>query len=331
MQVEFLPDGIYLPDIDLWLDPREPVAQAWISHGHSDHARERHRHIWATPITLELYRLRWPEDPAVPQQLHPLAPHAVTGLNGATLTALPAAHILGAAQLRVEYRGESLVYTGDIKLRDPLCGDSTVVSPCDHLIIESTFGLPIYYFLDRDPARRRIVDYARATLHDGGTPVFFGYPLGRGQEVAHTLAAAGVPLMVHGAIASYQQVYERAGFGFPEAEPYDSRSTRGKALVVVPGMRNFLEASGRDYRLAYVSGWAALANARARVGAEYLIPYSDHAGFDELLELIARSGARHVDLVHGYTEPLARILRRRGVNAHAPGAQAARLSPEAED
>jgi Cft2 family RNA processing exonuclease len=94
--------------------------------------------------------------------------------------------------------------------------------------------------------------------------------------------------------------------------------------VVVPDFRNYLQASGKNIRIAYVSGWAALDNARTRVGAEALIPYSDHADFDELLKLVDRSGAREVDVVHGYTEPFARLLRERGLNARAPMPQTAR-------
>lgn len=246
--------------------------------------------------------------------------------RGARCTALPAAHILGAAQLLVEQGGERIVYTGDVKLRAPLCGVATEIVPCDRLIIECTFGLPIYHFLDRDEAAERIVAFARACLDDGATPVFFGYPLGRGQEIVHVLCEAGVPVAVHGAIAKFIPNYERAGYRFEGWQPYQPRKTKGVAMVVTPDLRNHLEASGKDIRIAYVSGWAALANARARSGAEELIPYSDHGDFGELVEMIERSGARQVDLVHGYTEPFARILRQRGIDARAPGALAARAA-----
>jgi Cft2 family RNA processing exonuclease len=244
--------------------------------------------------------------------------------RGATLTAHPASHILGAAQLLIEYGGERIVYTGDIKLCEPICGATTGVVPCDRLIIESTFGLPIYRFLSQDDARQRIVSFARECLHDGITPVFIGYPLGRGQEVVHVLCHAGVPTAVHGSIARLMPVYSQSGFTFPGWLPYNAKETEGKALVVVPGFRAALEASGKNTRLAYVSGWAALDNARNRSGAEELIPYSDHADFDELLALVEGSGASEVDVVHGYTEAFARILNRRGITARAPHAAAAR-------
>jgi putative mRNA 3-end processing factor len=105
----------------------------------------------------------------------------------------------------------------------------------------------------------------------------------------------------------------------------------GTALVVTPEFRNVLEASGKPVRIAYVSGWAALDNARARAGAEELIPYSDHADFDELLAIVEQSGAREVDVVHGYTEPFARILRDRGVDARAPMRSSARSSVESKE
>ncbi|MDX2152534.1 MAG: hypothetical protein SFV54_17470 [Bryobacteraceae bacterium] len=329
MRVDYTAAGIHLPEIGVWLDPREARPAAWLSHGHSDHATGLHGMVYGTPDTLRFYRKRWPEDPAVSQQLQPLPFHQTLEHGGARLTAYPAGHILGAAQLLVEFGGERLVYTGDIKLRPPLCGDATETVACDRLIIESTFGLPIYHFISKEDARQRILDFARECLADSTAPVFLGYPLGRGQEIAHVLTRGGIPAAIHGAIARYIPEYEAAGYDFPGWQPYDSRDASPRALVVVPGMRNYLEASGRAVRVAYVSGWAALDNARTRAGAEELIPYSDHASFQELLEMIEATGAKDIDIVHGYTEPFARYLvTAKGLRASAPQYAAQREEPE---
>jgi Cft2 family RNA processing exonuclease len=200
--------------------------------------------------------------------------------------------------------------------------------PCDRLIIESTFGLPVYHFLSREEACDRIVAFARECLQDKITPVFIGYPLGRGQEIVHVLCNAGIPTAVHGAIGRLIPAYEQAGYAFPCRTPYLASDRSAKAMVVVPNFRAYIEASGRDYRLAYVSGWAALDNARSRAGAEELIPYSDHADFQELLDIVEHSGAREVDVVHGYTEMFARILSDRGIEARAPREAAARAGEE---
>ena len=323
LTVRFTSEGMWIPELDLWLDPRGPAQFAWFSHAHSDHASGRPQTVWATAQTLELYRRRWPEDIEIAQHLIPLEFGVPYEWRGARLTAWPAGHIVGAAQLLIEKDGYRLVYTGDLKLKPPICGLPTTVVPCDRLIIESTFGLPIYHFLDQAEARRRILQFATETLAEGATPVFLGYPLGRGQEIAHVLSTAGVPTSVHGAMFKFLPTYEAQGYDFPGVEPYSAKATRQRALVVVPGMRDYLEARV-EVRVAYVSGWAAVAAARTRSNAHELIPYSDHADFSELLDLVAGAAPSHIDVVHGYAEPFARILRDRGYHAHAATAQVAR-------
>jgi Cft2 family RNA processing exonuclease len=324
MQVEFQENGIFLPEIDLWLDATIPQRATWISHGHSDHARGCHRMVIGTSTTLRVYRMRLMlgQDDYEPTTI-PLEFDESIDWNGAQLRAYPAGHILGAAQLLITYKGERLVYTGDVKLRPPLAGQTAVIVPCDRLIIESTFGLPIYRLLSREEAHERVLRFAHECLTEGSIPVFVGYALGRGQEITNILCEAGIRTAVHGAIAKFIPVYEDAGYQFPGWEPYEARQTAGKALVIVPSHGNVLKARGTTIRIAYVSGWAALSNARARSGAEELIPYSDHADFDELLEMIDASGASRVDVVHGYTEPFSRILAQRGFSAcpHLSGAR----------
>jgi Cft2 family RNA processing exonuclease len=308
MRVEFKPEGSHLPAIDLWLDPRVPVPAAWLSHAHSDHARGLHETAISTAITGRLYRHRWPLPANRTQQLLTLNPGQSMEWRGATLTARQAAHILGAAQLQVDYEGERLIYTGDIKRRTPICGWETQPTPCDHLIIESTFGLPIYQFLEAAEAQTRIANFARECLAAGQTPIFQGYGLGRGQEIAHTLASHNIPCQIHHSIAALIPYFEAEGYTFP------TESANG-AILVTPGQEEKVPIPPAKRKTALVSGWAALDNARARSNADVLIPYSDHADFSELLTLIAESNPSQIDIVHGYAAPLAHILRQRGYNA----------------
>jgi putative mRNA 3-end processing factor len=66
-----------------------------------------------------------------------------------------------------------------------------------------------------------------------------------------------------------------------------------------------------------VSGWACDRSFSSVFGADTTIAYSDHCDFDELLEVVRRSGASRVYTVHGYSQELARHLRRHGVRASA--------------
>ena len=319
MKLDFTAQGIFLPKLDLWLDGSKPSRAVWFSHAHADHARGTHECIFATAETLGVFRIRNPEA-AEQSGLQSVAPFESWTWNGATLTAYPASHILGAASLLIEYAGERLLYTGDIKLRPSMLGAETVLPLCDRLIIESTFGLPVFHFLDRDEARRRIVAFARETLAAGASPVFAGYALGRGQEIVHALCQASIPVAVHGAIARLLPMYEQSGYAFPGWQPYVAKQTAAKAVVVVPSFTAQLQASLKDSRTAYVSGWAALDNARARSGADVLIPYSDHGDFSELLAMVEQTGAREIEVVHGYTLAFARILTAKGYTARAPEA-----------
>src|SRR5277367_962037 len=161
MVVEFHEAGLYLPQISLWLDATTDCAATWISHGHSDHSRGCHGLVLGTPAPLRFSNIRLPAPSGEPEPRElPLPCGESVEWNGARLTAYPAGHILGAAQLLIEYQSERLVYTGDVKLRPPLCGETALPVPCHHLIIESTFGLPIYQLLSREQAGERIVRFA---------------------------------------------------------------------------------------------------------------------------------------------------------------------------
>ena len=61
-----------------------------------------------------------------------------------TVTLVPAGHILGSAQVVIDYNGQRAVISGDYKRHsDPTC-DPFELMPCDLFVTEATFGLPVY-------------------------------------------------------------------------------------------------------------------------------------------------------------------------------------------
>ena len=50
--IEPHPTGIYVRPADAWIDPSQPAERALVTHGHADHARGGHGHVWATEETL---------------------------------------------------------------------------------------------------------------------------------------------------------------------------------------------------------------------------------------------------------------------------------------
>src|SRR5450759_2496034 len=126
--------GVSLPAHGLWLDPLVVRNFAFISHAHTDHAR-RHKEALLTPQTLALI----PESRR-PRGWRMLGYQETMHRGHATVTLYPAGHMLGSAQLLFEHDGTSLLYTGDIKLRQvggapPTC--RSLISPVYRRLVPS--------------------------------------------------------------------------------------------------------------------------------------------------------------------------------------------------
>ena len=134
--------GIYLADLDAWLDGRVKRAQGFISHAHSDHVA-RHVSAVLTPATRLLL------GPLLKKsECRTLEYHEPLSTSNYTMTLYPAGHCLGSAQALIESRatGERVLYTGDIKLRPNVMAEPAEVVHCDTLIIECNLrppGVPV--------------------------------------------------------------------------------------------------------------------------------------------------------------------------------------------
>lgn len=68
-------------------------------------------------------------------------------INGVKVSFFPAGHIVGSAQIRMEYKGFVTVFSGDYKVQDDGLSTPFELVKCNEFITESTFGLPIYNWL----------------------------------------------------------------------------------------------------------------------------------------------------------------------------------------
>jgi putative mRNA 3-end processing factor len=318
VRVDARPEGLHLPDLDLFLDPAAPVPCAIVSHGHADHARALAGRAHGTPETVAIARLRLGETDWVAHAYG--EPFELTAPDGSTarITLLPSGHVLGAALVLIEHRDQRLLYTGDVKLHASRTCAPAVIPPVDALITEATFALPVFRFPPVAELEERIVTEARHSLDDGEIPVFLGYALGKGPEVAKILQDAGIRVMLHGAVHRMVEVYRQFGVAYPDAAPYERGKVEDRALIVPPSARTHpMLRAIRKKRIIAVTGWALLDASYDRYGADVLIPLSDHADWNELHDLVERSGARRVLTTHGFAESLAHELTLRGRDASA--------------
>ena len=134
--------GLYCRPGGFHIDPHAGAKRAVITHGHSDHARPGHDHVLATRETLAVMKTRL--GAAAPRSTQEAAYGEAVRIGDVTVTLLPAGHVLGSAQVLIEWKGVCAVVSGDYKRSgDPTCAGFELV-PCDLFVTEATFALPVF-------------------------------------------------------------------------------------------------------------------------------------------------------------------------------------------
>ena len=308
------PEGLYAPAFEAWIDPSAPVPRAFLSHAHADHAVDGHGEIVATPETAAIYRLRHPEWAGAVREVAYGEPVAERGV---TLRLVPAGHVLGSAQLHFDSGEDSLLYTGDFKRRRSRTAIAAEAPLARTLLIETTFGLPVFRFPDTPELERRLVEACRETVADGEIPVVLAYSLGKAQEAAAILTEAGLPTVMHGAAWKLLPVFAAAGLPRPHSRAYETGPPApGEVLITPPStVRTPMVRAIKKRRVLYLSGWALREASRAEHDADVRIPMSDHADFDALRAHVREVAPEAVVTLHGFSHEFARILVMDGIDA----------------
>jgi Cft2 family RNA processing exonuclease len=300
-------DDLQVRGTSLYLDSRRPRAACVVSHAHSDHLGLHERAI-ATPATAALAE-------------HRIGLRDVTQLSFGQSLAFdadtvirlhPAGHVYGSAMVHVIRPEGSLLYTGDFKLRDSLTVERPEPVLADFLVMESTYGQPFFRFPLRERVVAELIDRVTDALRDGRQPIVMGYSLGKAQEITRILSDAGLPVTCHGAVHSMNRIYESFGIKLGPYRRYVSEDFHGpralpleeRGVLVAPpncARSGFVTRFDNPLRII-LTGWAVLKNAQYRYGVDHALPLSDHADFDELLELIDRVRPRKIFTHHGYPE-----------------------------
>lgn len=321
--------GLHVPAADAWIDPWRPVETALITHAHADHARGGSQRYLCSPTCAPLLRARLGD---VTIEKVPWGERR--RLGDAWISFHPAGHVLGSAQIRVEADGQVWVCTGDFKADDdPSCEPFEVV-PCDVLITEATFALPIYRWEPGATVTEDLVRWWHANRAEGRASLVFGYSLGKAQRLlAHLADHVDEPVIVHASVERINRVYRDAGVRLAPTRTVEAvdRATRRAAPLVLapPGAAGSVWAKGfGPASTAFASGWMRVRGIRRRQGYDRGFVVSDHADWPTLLRVIEATGARRVLATHGRTDVLVRALRARGLDADALGT---RYTGESQD
>jgi putative mRNA 3-end processing factor len=318
--LKVLPDGLYCEPGGFFIDPLRPVERAVITHGHSDHARPGHRAVLATADTLAVMRARMGEDNAGHTQ-QTLGWQEPITLGEVKVWLSPAGHVLGSAQVAMEYRGSRAVVSGDYKrVGDPTCTPFEPV-PCDVFVTEATFALPV--FVHPEPAHeiRKLLD--SVALFPERTHVVGCYALGKCQRVIALLRQAGwdQPIWLHGALASMCEVYRQRGVDLGDLRPATvaAKSALIGAIVLAPpgAIADRWARRLEDPVVALASGWMRVRQRAKSRGVELPLVISDHADWNELNTTLDDVGAPEVWVTHGREEALIHAAAQRGIRGRA--------------
>ena len=305
--------GVYLPQQDFWLDPWDAKRFAFVSHAHSDHIAP-HDEIIVSERTACLMHARLPGT----RTEHMLSFSERRMVRHLDLMLLPAGHIFGSAQLCLFTPGDTLLYTGDFKLRPGKSAEQAQWQQADTLIMETTFGLPRYRFPPTEQIINQVVTFCRETIDEAEIPVLLGYSLGKAQEILCALESAEMTPMLHPSVHQMTRIYEQFGQSFCNYVRYKANDVAGKVLICPPSANRsrMLEKIPRK-KVAMISGWAVDPNAVYRYQVDAAFPLSDHADYDDLVRYVDLVQPKRVLTLHGFAAEFARDLRDRGMEAWA--------------
>ncbi|CAM3459912.1 Ligase-associated DNA damage response exonuclease [Flavobacterium longum] len=312
--------GIYCQQADVYLDPWRPVDKAIITHGHSDHARWGHKNYITHHTNVPIIR-------------HRLGDISVTGkdwgemftINGVKFSLHPAGHIIGSAQVRVEYKGEIWVFTGDYKTEDD--GISVPFEPirCHTFITECTFGLPAFKWLPQSETFDDINTWWANNKANGQTSILFGYTLGKAQRILKHLDSSIGQIFTHGAVENMTEII-RPLASLPETTRITPETKKeellGSMVIAPPSAHGTVWLRKMTpFVTGTASGWMAFRGARARRAIDRGFVLSDHCDWQGLLESIKATGAHKIIATHGYSDIFSRYLRELGYDARTANTQ----------
>lgn len=316
MQIlNFTDKGIYCIPGKFYIDPWKPVDYALITHGHADHARWGMTKYLCHHLTVPILHIRIGKD----IQVQGIGYNEPININGVKVSFHPAGHIIGSAQIRMEYKGKVVVVSGDYKLQND--GLSTVFEPvkCHEFVTESTFGLPIYKWASTEKLNESMQNWVLQNQEIGKTSVFVGYSLGKAQRILNAVNGIA-PIYTHYSIAKLNQAYESAGIQLPNYETLDFRESVqhvNKGIVIVPPSLVDTAILKKIPNMVYAicSGWMQVRGARRWRSADAGFAVSDHADWDDLLKAVKETNAEKVYVTHGQTAVFAKYLNENGIEA----------------
>lgn len=250
------------------------------------------RRLLATELTLALLGSGAARRPEAALAVVPGRPFSLGGLR---LEVFGSGFMPGAASLLCEHEGRRIVYAGRVGT-----GPDVEVRAADALCLDARDAARGVALAPREEALAAVGNAVREALASGATPVVVLDAMEASAVVAAALAADGIGLRAHRAIALAAAAFRHAGLEIPAPGRYAGRTGPGQVLLWparerLPARRR----GGRELRFVHVAPLTA-----------------DFAG---LLRYVKATGASEVAVMNAVGDDLPGALRDRGIDAYVIG------------
>ena len=314
--VKFTKKGIYCIPGKFYLDPWFPVEYAIISHGHADHSRPGNKHYLCQNDSKAIIKHRLGQDISIES----LGYNEPKNINGVQVSFFPAGHVIGSAQIRLEYKGYVVVFSGDYKTQPDFISTPYKPVKCHEFITESTFGLPIYKWKKEEELQAELQNWVLQNQQNNRTSVFLGYSLGKAQRIMKLIEGVD-DIYVHTAINNLNNAISGSGIELPKTTllNYDFKKAdiQNKIVILPPALLGSrLLKKIPNAATAICSGWMHIRGNRRWKGVDAGFSISDHADWDGLLEAVKATGAEKVHVTHGSQAVFSKYLNEIGIEAY---------------
>ena len=311
--------GLYCAPGGFYIDPHRPVDRAIITHGHTDHARSGHGSVLATAETIAIMKVRYGEHCAGAFQAASLG--ETLNLNGVSIRLAPAGHILGSAQVVIEWGGQRAVISGDYKRAfDPTCQSFELIE-CDVFVTEATFALPVFR---HEPAAGEVQKLLHSLSAEPNRAHLIGaYGLGKCQRMIKVIRQADYdkPIYLHGAVIELTKLYQSLGIDLGDVRPVageDPKTMAGGIVMCPPSaLGDRWSRRFNDPVTAFASGWMRVRGRARQRGVKLPLVVSDHVDWPELIETVIATQAQEIWVTHGRDDALIHFLATKGRKARA--------------
>lgn len=285
--------GYYCKYADLYIDPNSPVVNSIVSHAHADHASAGSINVYCTEPTSAFMQLRYKQRAAKVFNVIPF--YKSFNIAEVEFSFIPAGHILGSAQILMQFKGIRYLYSGDIKLQADSTVEATSFVNADVLITETTFANPSFIH----PNAVSEIE----NLNNSKQPIVIGtYVLGKAQRLNQLINQVfpDTNVFIHFDIYPYHKIYERLGNSLLKYEIMQKKDIRNgrEGIYLVPPLTFQSYSNSYPYTFAFASGWDHLQS------KQQLLKISDHMDWQELLTYIKEVNPKQIWTIHGDSSKL---------------------------